>query len=187
MEEGIKEKKQQGKKKTGLFLIGGLVVIIVLLVVIIVLLMRGSDEVSEEPQQSAAEEPKRSVVITEDTAEDALDEMLQGDYVAPGYYSVSMSTTWHFATGDSVSEDAYVENLEENTNDVFFDIFLADNEDETIYESPILPRGSELNDISLDTALSAGTYDCVMVYHLIDEEQNTISTLRIAFTIIIEG
>ena len=190
MAENLKDKTQQGKKKAGLFVVGGLaVIIIILLVVVIVLLTRNSEEVSEEPENSTvatSEEPRRSVVLTEDTADDALDEMLQGNYVEPGYYSVSMSTTWHFATGDSISEDAYVENLAENTNDVFFDVFLADNEEEAIYQSPILPRGSELNDIALDTVLSAGTYDCIMIYHLVDEEQNTLSTLRIAFTIIIE-
>lgn len=190
MTEGLKEGKQSGKKKVGLFfIVGGLIIIIVLLVAVIVLLMRNTETVSEEPEGSTAvtsEEPKRSVVLTQDTAEEAVDEMLQGSYVKPGYYSVSMSTTWNFATGDSISEDAYVENLEENTNDVYFDVFLADNEDEAIYKSPLLPRGSELNGIALDTALSAGTYDCVMVYHLVDEDQNTISTLRVAFTIIID-
>ena len=191
MGENLKDQKQQGNKKTGLFVVGVLaVIIIILLVVVIVLLMRNSGEVSEEPENStvtASEEPKRSVVVTQDTADEAVDELLQMDYVEPGYYSVSMNTTWHFATGDSISEDAFVENLAENTNDVYFDVFIADHEDEAIYESPILPRGSELNDIALDTVLSAGTYDCIMVYHLVDEEQNSISTLRIAFTIIIEG
>lgn len=190
MGENRQDENQQGKKKTGLILVSGLVVIIILLVVIIVLLMRDSGKVSEEPENSSvatSEEPKRSVVVTQDTAEEIADDLFQQEYIEPGYYSVSMNTEWHFATGDSSSEDAYVENLAENTNDVYFDVFLADNEDEAIYESPILPRGSELNDITLGTALSAGTYDCVMVYHLIDEEQNTISTLRIAFTIIIEG
>lgn len=190
MGEDLKDKKQQGKKKTGLFVVCGLaVIIIILLVAVIVLLMRKSEEVPTGPENSAvttSEEPKRNVVVTKDTADEALDELLQSSYVEPGYYSVSMSTTWHFATGHAVAEDAFVENLEENTNDVYFDVFLADHEDEAIYESPILPRGSELNDIALDTVLSAGTYDCVMVYHLVDEEQNTISTLRVALTIIIE-
>ena len=188
MGQGLKEKEQQGKKKTGLFLVGGLVVVIILLVVIIVLLVRGSGDASEVPDASGtSEEPKRNVVVTPDTVNDVLDNMLLGDYVAPGYYSVSMSTTWHFAKGDSVSADAFVENLAENTNDVYFDVFLADNEDKAIYKSPVLPRGSELNNIALDTVLSAGTYDCIMVYHLVDEEQNTLSTLRIAFTIIVDA
>lgn len=196
MGEEIKEKKQPEKKKTGLFVLGGLaVIIIILLVVVIVLLMRGSKEAAgetgagaaEEVTRSVVEEPRRSVVITQDTAEEIAEDLFQREYIEPGYYSASMSTEWHFATGDSISEDAYVENLAENTNDVYFDVFLADNEDEAIYASPLLPRGSELNEIALDTALPAGTYDCVMVYHLVDEDQNTISTLRIAFTIIVEG
>lgn len=191
MAENLKDKVQPEKKKNGLFIVGVLaVVIIILLVVVIVLLMRKPAEVPAAPESNgvaSSEEPRRSVVVTEDTVDDAVDEMLQGSYVAPGYYSVSMSTTWHFATGDSISEDAYVENQAENTNDVYFDVFLADNEDEAIYASPILPRGSELDSIALDTALSAGTYDCVMVYHLVDDDQNTISTLRVALTIIIEG
>lgn len=191
MGETIKDKKQ--KKKTGLFLIvGGMAVIIVLLVAVIVLLMRKPEEVQvpakpESGTVTTTEEPRRSVVVTQDTAEEVADNLFQQEYIEPGYYSVSMSTEWHFATGDSISEDAYVENLAENTNDVFFDVFLVDNEDEAIYKSPLLPRGSELNDIALDTTLSAGTYDCVMVYHLVDEEQNTLSTLRIAFTVIVEG
>lgn len=193
MKEDLREKKQ--KNKTGLFIIVGLVVIIILLVAVIVLLIGKRGDVSEEPNQSVStgadrgvvEEPKRSVVVTQDTAEEVAEDLFEREYIEPGYYSVSMSTTWHFATGDSVSEDAYVENLAENTNDVFFDVFLADNEDEAIYASPILPRGSELDEIALDTTLSAGTYDCVMVYHLIDEDQKTLSTLRIAFTIIVEG
>lgn len=191
MAEDVKDRTQQGKKKIGLFLIiGGLAIIIVLLVVVIILLMRNQGETPEEHENSAvisSEEPRHSVVVTKDTAEEIADDLFQQEYIEPGYYSVSMSTEWHFATGDSISGDAYVENLAENTNDIYFDIFLADNEDEAIYKSPLLPRGSELNDIVLDTVLSAGTYDCVMVYHLVDEEQNTLSTLRIAFTIIIEG
>lgn len=178
------------KKKTNVILICGVVVIIALLVVIIVLLMGNKEEVSEAPESNevaTAEEPRRSVVVTKDTVDDILDDMMQQEYVEPGYYSASMTTEWHFATGDAVSEDAYVQNLRENTNDVYFDVFLAENEEEAIYESPVLPRGSELGGIALDTALSAGTYDCVMVYHLIDEEQNTVSTLRVGFKIIVEG
>lgn len=151
-------------------------VIVVLLAAVIYLLMSRKEE---EPE-------KRNVVVNRDNVEDVVDGMLNREYVEPGYYSASMTTTWHFSTGDAVSEDAYVANLEENTNDVYFDIFLEENEEEAIYKSPILPRGSELGSIALDKPLSAGTYDCVMIYHLIDEDMNTLSTLRVGFTIIVE-
>ncbi len=182
MGKSLKGKTQLGRKNISLIMIGGSVVIVALLVVVIVMF---AGRTAKAPDAQAEEETKRSVVVTQDTVDSVVDDMLQDDYVEPGYYSVSMNTTWHFATGDSVSEDAFVENLAENTNDIYFDVFLADNENEAIYKSPVLPRGSELDEIALDTALAAGTYDCVMVYHLVDEDQNTVSTLRVAFDIII--
>ena len=155
----------------------GVVIIIALLVVVIVLLLRGQKK----------EEPKRNVVVTQENVEEVVDNMAVDEYIEPGYYSASMTNTWHFATGDAVSEDAFVENKEENTNDVYFDVFLASDEENPILQSPVIPRGAELDNISLDTPLDAGTYDCVMVYHLVDDDQNTISTLRVGITIIVEN
>ncbi len=154
-------------------------VVIVLLVMIVVLLLR-----KKAPEVET--EVKRNVVVTQENVSEVVDEMLAQEYVEPGYYSTSMSTTWHFATGDAVSEDAYVENKAKNTNDVYFDVFLADDEENPILQSPVIPRGARLDGIALDTPLDAGTHDCVMVYHLVDDEQNTLSTLRIGFTIIVE-
>lgn len=168
--------KEKGKKNK-ILIAAAIIIILALLAVILFLLLGRKEE----------EEPKRNVVVTKENAEEVLDDMLNQDYVEPGYYSASMSTTWHFATGDAVSEDAYVENVPENTNDVYFDLVLAENEEEVLLKSPIIPRGSELNDISLDKSLSAGTYDCVLIYHLVDEDQNTVSTLRVGVTIIVEG
>lgn len=151
----------------------GVVVIIALLGVVIFLLVgRGK----EEPE-------KRNVVVTQDNVEEVVEEMANEDYIEPGYYEASMSTTWTFATGSDVSDDAYVANVEGNTNDVYFDVVLAEDEDQVIYKSPVIPRGGELKNIALDTPLEAGTYDCVCIYHLIDEEQNTISTLRVGITV----
>jgi hypothetical protein len=80
-----------------------------------------------------------------------------------------------------------VENVEKNTNDVYFDILLAEDESHVIYQSPVIPRGGHIEKIALDEDLEPGTYDCICVYHLIDEDQNTISTLRVTLTIIVEG
>lgn len=164
------------KKDKKIIIIGICILFIILIGVIIFLVTREKEE-----------DTKRNVVVTKDNVEEVIDGMLDEEYIEPGYYSASMSTEWHFATGDAISEDAYVENLVENTNDVYFDVFLADDEDDPILKSPILPRGSQLEDIALDKALSAGTYECVMVYHLVDEEQNTVSTLRVGLTIIVEN
>jgi methyl coenzyme M reductase alpha subunit len=172
-----KEEKIMGKGMKVAFISGG-VVIVALLVTVIILLVKGNGAVRDEV--------KRNVVVNSNNAEQVAEQLINEQYVAPGYYSTQMSTTWHFATGYAVSEDAYVKNDAGNTNDVFFDVFLASDENEPILQSPVIPRGSEMTDISLEKKLDAGTYDCVMVYHLIDENQNTVSTLRVAFTIIIE-
>lgn len=180
MKERISGQVSKSQKKYKLLLLAGVAVVIVLLLIVIVILLnrgRGKEEEGE---------PKRNVVVTQDNAEAVIAEMTEEEYVAPGYYSTAMTTTWHFETGDAVSEDAYVANRIENTNDVYFDVFLTDDETEPILQSPVIPRGSEMDNISLDTPLEAGTYDCVTVYHLIDEEQNTVSTLRIGLTIVIE-
>ena len=155
-----------------------IVIIILLLVVVVVLLFQGKKEKEKEP--------RRNVVITKDNVDEVVEDMLNQEFVEPGFYSASMTNIWHFATGDAVSEDAFVENREENTNDIYFDIFLAEDEETPILQSPVIPRGAELGNIALDTPLEAGTYDCVMVYHLIDDNQDTVSTLRVAITIIVE-
>lgn len=178
MSNQLEKQDEKLEKKNKKIIIIGIIIIAMLIICVIFLLMR---------ERKSEEAPKRNVVVTKDNAEDVLNEMLEDEYVEPGYYNASMSTTWHFATGDAISEDAYVANEERNTNDVYFDVFLADNEEEAILKSPVLPRGSRLDNIALDKTLSAGTYDCIMVYHLVDEQQNTVSTLRVGFTIIIEG
>lgn len=177
-------KTKEGKSGKSM-IIAGMVVIIALLGVIVFLLASGKGD--KENQEEKSE--KRNVVVNQSNAESIAEQMVEEaqEFVEPGYYTVSMDTDWHFSKGDAVSDDAWVDNLPENTNDVYFDVFLAENEDEAIYQSPVIPRGSYLEQIVLDKPLEKGTYDCVIVYHLVDEEQETISTLRVAFTITVDS
>lgn len=170
---------------TGKIVIAGAgLVIIVLLVIIVVLLTRGNKPVEETPDNEVA---SRGVVVNKSNAEQVVDDMVLTPYVEPGYYEASMTNVWHFADSKSVSSDAYVENVEGNTNDVYFDVFLASDESSPIIESPVIPRGVEMDEIKLDKEIPAGTHDCVMVYHLIDENGKSISTLRVGLTIIVEN
>ena len=172
---------QGGKKggKTTVIIIISVLVILALVSVIIYLLL------SQRPQ----EEEKRNVVVTPENVQEVIEQMeSQGEERTPvGYYTVTMNYDWHFASGDAVSSDAYVENVKKNTNPVYFDIFLADDLENPIYKSPVIPVGSSLEDIALDVVLDAGTYDCVAVYHIVDDDQNTLSTLRVTITLNIEG
>lgn len=175
--------KQQDTKTSRGLVIGICVAVVMaaLVGVIVYLLVTRTNGIKEEP---------RNVVVTQDNAEQVLDNLKMMDdveSVAPGYYTVTMNPTWHFKTGKEASYDAVVENVEANTNDVFFDIVLEEDESKVFYKSPVIPRGGKLKDITLDEQLSAGTYPCIVVYHLIDENQNTLSTLRVTLNIIVEG
>ena len=99
-------------KKAKTAIVIGSVVIIALLVTVIVLLLRGKEDIKDENGE------KRNVVVTEDNFDEVVQEIQDSKYVPPGYYNSQMTTTWNFATGDAVSEDAYVKNASENTNDV---------------------------------------------------------------------
>jgi len=164
-------------KKAKVAIVIGSVVIVALITVIIVLLLRGKEEEEQDPLA------KRNVVANRENVEEIVEQMHDESFIPPGYYNSQMTTTWTFASGDAVSEDAYVANASQNTNDVYFDVVLEEDEDKVIYRSPLIPRGSELEGIKLDTKLEAGTYPCVLIYHLVDDEQNTVSTLRVGITI----
>jgi hypothetical protein len=170
--------KRGGEKKKPIGTIILIAVIAVLIGVIVFLVMkRDGDE-------------KRDVVnpiVTEDNLEETIQQMEEQEYVEPGYYTVTQNYEWHFDKWDSPSTDAHVENVPENTNDVYFDVFLASDEDreDPIYESPVIPRGSSLEGITLEKELEDGTYDCVVEYHLVDEEQNSLGTVSMTTTVVI--
>lgn len=172
-QEQQQEQEQKKKKKGGILVA---IVIIALIGVIIYLLL------SRQPEP---ENERRGVLVTPENVEDVLEEANKS--VPEGYYTVTMNSTWHFANSREASYDSVIENVEGNTHDVYFDVVLAEDEGKVLYSSPVIPRGGRLEAVELDEALDAGTYDCVVIYHLVDEEQNTISLLRVALQIVIEG
>lgn len=152
-----------------------IVVIIVLIGTIMYLLLNKYKE---------NDTPKRDVVVNEQNAEQVASDVVEQEYIPIGSYQVTMNSTWNFASGDVASDNAYVENAKANTNAVYFDIVRSDTE-ETIYESPVLPVGAYLDEIKLDKVLKAGTYDCVLTYHLVDDNQKPISKLNMGLSIVI--
>lgn len=127
-----KQKESNNSRKGGKIAIAICIVVIVALLGVVIYLLLGR---KEEPV-------KRNVVVNKDNVEEVLEQL--EDPVPPGSYEVKMNSTWNFASGDAPSDNAYVENVEANTNSVYFDVTRADTE-ETIFESPILPVGSYLD------------------------------------------
>lgn len=127
-----------------------------------------------------------NVVVTPDNVEQMINQLNKADYTPIGSYEVSMSTEWTFSDGKSASTNAYVENRITNQNNVFFTITPADDTSNEIYRSPYLAVGSHLKDIKLDKALSAGVHKCVLTYHLVDSNNNEMSSVSVSMTITIE-
>jgi hypothetical protein len=177
-----------GSNKLIILLVILLFIVVVALVVVLVFAFGKKDKESEAgtPATQGQTQKQREVLVTEDNVQEVLQQLEEEQYTPPGYYTVTQNYDWHFPSGKEASTDAHVENAAENTNDVYFDLYLADNSEEPIYKSPIIPLGATLEGFKLDTELSAGTYDCIIEYHLCDENQNTLSTVSMTVTVIVE-
>lgn len=151
-------------------------VIVVLACVIVFLLLN---------QNHGEEAPKRDVIVNNENAEKVVTELAEKERTPVGSYRVTMNSTWNFSNSASASDNAYVENSEANTNSVYFDVVRTDT-NETILESPILPVGTYWDEITLDSELPAGTYDCVLTYHLLNENDEPISKVNVGLTIVVE-
>jgi len=112
---------------------------------------------------------------------------LEQPKLGPDYYTVTMEPVWHFSAGDKESDDSVVINVESNATPVYFDVFLEEDESHVLYKSPVIPLGGELRKIKLDEDLDAGNYACVAEFHLLGENQETISTVRVGLTIVINN
>jgi len=168
--------EQKGKlSKGGIIALAICVVVIIILLGLVIFLMLNKEK-KEEPI-------RRNIVVNEKNVDKVI-EQLGEERTAPGSYEVTMNTTWNFPSGDAASENAYVKNAEANTNSVYFDVTLEET-GETIFESPIIPVGSWLDNITLDSVLEDGIYDCVITYHLLDEEEQSISTVKLTLKIVI--
>lgn len=108
------------------------------------------------------------------------------DKVAEGMFECSMTTTWTFEDGTAVSPNAYVENVEANRHTIYFDV-VEDATGETLYSSPLIPVGSELKNIKLEKELPAGTHEATVMYTLVDENNEEISSVGFRITILINN
>jgi hypothetical protein len=188
MAENTVQSGESGRKNNNRLIVVIGCLVIVALVGVIVALVMNLNRPAPEPVVIREEEPseRRAVVVQEENVQEVLEQLEEQDITPQGYYTASMNTTWRFPDGASPSSNAYVGNMAGNTNDVYFDVAVRET-GEVIYASPILPVGTELNNFQLDKDLDAGTYRCVCTYHLVDENQKTLSTVNMGVTVIVEN
>lgn len=166
------QKKKRGGK--GVIIGGCTALVAVVAVVITVAAMNGN---SSKPSNSSS----KNQIVTPDNVEEVLKSM-EEKKVDTGSYNVRMNPTWTFESGDAISTDAYVENAPTNNNDVRFTVEIKDTA-ELIYSSPVIPLGSRLANITLDKALPAGSYECIITYHLLDENGEDSSSVKLNLNI----
>ncbi len=164
-----------------IIIISFLVVLVIASMGLIIVLLLKSNTTAENNETVKDISGGRGTVLTQDNVEEF--QRQETEAVQDGYYTTSMSIDWHF--DGKVSEDAYVANDVANTRTVYFDLYRTDT-DEMLYSSPYIPVGAELDGLTMDTELEPGTYDTVLVYHLVDDDKNELSTLSIALTIYVE-
>jgi hypothetical protein len=95
--------------------------------------------------------------------------------VAAGMFETYMNVTWTFADGTAVSDDAIMGNSVNNNYPMWFEVTLADT-GEKVFESLLLPVGTQIDEMRLDRDLDAGTYPAVVTVHLQTEEGEAIDS-----------
>ena len=173
-----KEKDSQGTKKgKTVVIIAAFVVLLAALIACIVLLLKKQEE---SPTESEPTTILERGFVDEDNADNVMEEM--SEKVEEGMFECMMTTTWAFADGASESPNAYVANVESNRYTLYFDVY-ENTTNELLYSSPLLPVGSDIDNIKLDKELPAGDYDAVVMYTLVNEDNKEVSS--VGFNIII--
>lgn len=180
------EKRNQKNNKVLIIVCVAAAIIIAVLIGVILSMMNSKNSVNET--EAVGEKEKRPVVVVAENAEEVAEQILsQTEPVGiPLSYQVTMNSTWEFENGKAESRNAYVANSEDNETAVYFDVVRNDTQ-ETIYQSPVIPVGQDLSSITLDTDLDAGNYECTLTYHLIDDEQNTLTTVNMWLMVSVEN
>jgi hypothetical protein len=170
-------KKPEEKKDKKLVIILAVVLVVVIIAFVAVvayLLGRGNKQDANNNTLGRDINGSVRTILDEESAAGVVDEMRQ--QVEEGMFQCEMSMSWTFNEGSSESQDAYVANNENNTHPIYFDVYL-EGSDEPIYSSPIMPVGTNLNNIKLDKELEAGDYRATVMYTLLTdlETQEEIS------------
>ena len=175
VQDNVKQEKKQLNIVPGI-IIALLVLLLAAAIIIMFLLLR------DKPQEDVVDTRPgiKGTIVTQDNAEELV---MDEGVVQDGYYDVSMSIDWHFKGG--VTKDAKVANKTTNTRTVYFDL-LTDGTEELVYSSPYIPVGESMQGFTLDKELAPGTYDMIVRYYLVDDDNMEVSNVSVGITIYVE-
>lgn len=172
-----------GKSRRVIIIIAFAVLLAALAVCIVLLLSKKEDSNDipmETRQRSEAEKALERGFVSEDSADNIMEEM--ANKVADGMFECEMTMSWTFEDGNSTASNAYVANSENNLHTLYFDVY--DNAtEELLYSSPMMPVGTELREIKLEKELPAGDYSALVMYTLVDENYEEVSQVGFNITI----
>ena len=173
--------------KAGRWIIAVVIAVLILaLAICIFLLVSRSGDTGDTETQHKDDAPQTVLdrgFVDESNVDGIMSEM--SEKVEEGMFECKMTTAWTFEDGTSASPNSYVANVESNLHAIYFDVYDEQTE-ELLYSSPILPVGSEIRDIKLDKKLSAGDYNAVVMYTLVNEAYEEVSTVGFRITISIK-
>lgn len=95
--------------------------------------------------------------------------------VERGMFATYMTTTWTFQDGHSPSGNAVKGNSSSNNYPFWFTVTEQISGD-IVFTSGLLPVGTQLSEIVLDTPLPAGEYDAIMDIHMVDDDGEFIDS-----------
>ena len=172
----VKASSSKGKIVSMPILIAIAAIIVVAVVVVAVVLLGGK---GKEAQNSSY-----NLVVTSDDKNASSQNVSD---VVPTSYDVSMNSEWNFTDARSASYNAYVANIDTNTNPVYFQVKRNDT-GAVIYESPDIPVGGHLENIQLsEQTLPKGVYPCTVTYNLLGSNRKQLSHVNVNITITIEN
>ena len=160
-------------------IIGGLVVLMTSVIILTIFLRNNSDEaVIATPPIAGG-----NMVVNEANVEEITRAV--SERVAKGMFETHMTTTWTFPDGHSPSVDAVMGNSPNNNYPFWFTVALTGT-GEVIYTSGLLPLGTQLTEITLDTPLPMGEHRAVVSINMIDEDGASVeNNVGLGITIVI--
>ena len=176
----------KGRKLAVIGIIAAVIIIILLVVCIILLVTRpgNSSEISDASQSGYQSGDASSVLdrgfVDNTNTNDIVTDM--AEQVKEGMFHCSMTFDWTFENSNSVSPNAYVANAEDNRYTLYFDVYEKET-NELLFSSPLLPVGSEFKEVKLEKALAPGDYKAIVMYTLVNEDYEEVSSAGFTITI----